>query len=178
MGTPSENRISKTPSTDRIFKTPSTDRIFKTPSTNRILFPKTPSSRHSVANNDEDLRTPTRLRTPSLSGRETPTESEDSVPSTPVHQRGPDASTVPQTPTSSRRQALYERIRQRSLQNTPTKADPTGVPMSKDQLFKLGQEEMRRRCLLGRLTGIAESVWMYVPSLLLSFLLLLALLPL
>ena len=142
------------------FGTPSTNRILKTPSTNRILFPQTPSSRHSRA---DDLRTPTSARTPSLSGRETPTASDDSVPSTPTHQRGPNATTVPQTPTSSRRQALYERVRQRSIQNTPTKANPTGAPMSKDQLLKLSQEEMRRRCLLGRLSGVAESVWMYVP---------------
>ena len=32
--------------------------------------------------------------------------------------------------------------------------------MSKEQLQKLSQEEMRRRCLLGRLNGVAESVWM------------------
>ena len=34
--------------------------------------------------------------------------------------------------------------------------------MSRDQLLKLSQEEMRHRVLLGRLEGIAESVWMYV----------------
>ncbi|KAI9000877.1 hypothetical protein BD414DRAFT_451623 [Trametes punicea] len=138
--------------------TPSRSRTLGTPSTNRILFPQTPSSRHS--REDADLRTPTSARTPSLAGSETPTATDDSVPSTPVHQRGPDAATVPQTPTSSRRQALYERVRARSLQNTPTKANPTGAPMSKDLLLKLGQEEMRRRCLLGRLGGVAESVWM------------------
>ncbi|RPD67020.1 hypothetical protein L226DRAFT_498825 [Lentinus tigrinus ALCF2SS1-7] len=160
LGTPSTDRIMKTPSTDRIFKTPSTNRIMKTPSTNRILFPQTPSSRHSRTD-ALDPRTPTSARTPSLAGSETPTASDSSVPSTPVHQRGPNAETVPQTPTSSRRQALYERIRQRSLQNTPTKANPTGAPMSKDQLLKLSQEEMRRRCLLGRLSGVAESVWMF-----------------
>lgn len=32
--------------------------------------------------------------------------------------------------------------------------------MSKEQLQRLSQEEMRRRCLLGRLNGVAESVWM------------------
>jgi len=32
--------------------------------------------------------------------------------------------------------------------------------MSRDQLIKLSQEEMRHRVLLGRLEGIAESVWM------------------
>lgn len=144
--------------------TPSTNRIMKTPTTNRLLFPQTPSSRHSRTD-ALDPRTPTSARTPSLAGSDTPTASDSSMPSTPVHQRGPDAQTVPQTPTSSRRQALYERIRQRSLQNTPTKANPTGASMSKDQLLKLSQEEMRRRCLLGRLSGVAESVWMYVPVL-------------
>ncbi len=89
------------------------------------------------------------------------------VPSTPVHQRGSTASTVPQTPTSSRRQALYERVRQRSLTSSPTKTpkhDIVGAKLSREQMLKLGQEEMRRRCLLGRLPGVAESVWMYVVS--------------
>ncbi|KAI0677406.1 hypothetical protein C8Q78DRAFT_1159750 [Trametes maxima] len=158
LGTPSANRIMGTPSANRILSTPTTNRILKTPSTNRILFPKTPSSRH--AHSEDELRTPTSAHTPSLAGSETPTASDCSVPSTPVHQRGPTATTVPQTPTSSRRQALYERVRARSIQNTPTKANPTGVPMSKELLQKLGQEEMRRRCLLGRLGGVAESVWM------------------
>ncbi|KAI9056543.1 hypothetical protein FKP32DRAFT_1662919 [Trametes sanguinea] len=157
LGTPSSNRILGTPSSSRLQSTPSANRILGTPSMNRVLFPQTPSSRHS---RDADLRTPTSARTPSLAGSETPTSSDTSVPSTPVHQRGPDAATVPQTPTSSRRQALYDRIRARSVQNTPTKANPTGAPMSKDLLLKLGQEEMRRRCLLGRLGGVAESVWM------------------
>ncbi|KAI0650594.1 hypothetical protein C8Q79DRAFT_944358 [Trametes meyenii] len=158
LGTPSTNRIMGTPSANRVLSTPSTNRILKTPSTNRILFPKTPSSRHT--HGEDELRTPTSARTPSLAGSETPTASDCSVPSTPVHQRGADAATVPQTPTSSRRHALYERIRARSIQNTPTKANPTGAPMSKELLQKLGQEEMRRRCLLGRLGGVAESVWM------------------
>ncbi|KAI0352977.1 hypothetical protein OH77DRAFT_1427746 [Trametes cingulata] len=161
LGTPSTNRILGTPSSSsssRTFGTPSSSRTLGTPSTNRVLFPSTPSSRH--ARSEEDLRTPTSARTPSLAGSSTPTASDSSVPSTPVHQRGPDAATVPQTPTSSRRQALYERVRARSIQNTPTKANPTGAPMSKDLLLKLSQEEMRRRCLLGRLGGVAESVWM------------------
>ncbi|KAI0375783.1 hypothetical protein BV20DRAFT_1048055 [Pilatotrama ljubarskyi] len=158
IGTTSSNRILGTPSSNRILGTPSSSRTLGTPSTNRVLFPQTPSSRHSRS--EDDLRTPTSARTPSLAGSDTPTASESSVPSTPVHQRGPDAGTVPQTPTSSRRQALYERVRARSIQNTPTKANPSGAPMSKDLLLKLSQEEMRRRCLLGRLGGVAESVWM------------------
>ena len=36
--------------------------------------------------------------------------------------------------------------------------------MSRDQLLKLSQEETRRRCLLGRLGGVAESIWMWVPA--------------
>ncbi|KAI0832569.1 hypothetical protein BC628DRAFT_1492686 [Trametes gibbosa] len=157
IGTPTTNRIMGTPTTNRIMGTPSSSRKLGTPTTNRILFPKTPS-RH--ANDDYDLRTPTSARTPSLAGSDTPTASDYSVPSTPVHQRGADAATVPQTPTSSRRQALYERVRARSIQSTPTKANPSGAPMSKDLLLRLSQEEMRRRCLLGRLGGVAESVWM------------------
>ncbi|KAI9447811.1 hypothetical protein H4582DRAFT_1896542 [Lactarius indigo] len=44
---------------------------------------------------------------------------------------------------------------------TPSKSkDVTGGKLSRDQLLKLSQEEMRRRVLLGRLDGVAESVWM------------------
>jgi len=43
--------------------------------------------------------------------------------------------------------------------------------MSRGQLLKLSQEEMRHRLLLGRLEGIAESVWMYVSVFLLFSLL-------
>lgn len=78
---------------------------------------------------------------------------------------GSNADTFPETPTSSRRQALYERIRQKSLTSSPVKTpskskDIPGGKMSRDQLIKLSQEEMRHRVLLGRLEGIAESVWM------------------
>ncbi|KAI0693570.1 hypothetical protein BC835DRAFT_1066460 [Cytidiella melzeri] len=132
------------------------------PTKSSILFPQTPSSRRNLF---DDFSTPTSLRTPSTSFSDTPSSSSSSsVPSTPVHQRGPHAVTAPETPSSSRRAALYERIRQRSLTSaTPTKASPFGSKkpgMSKDALLKLSQEEMRRRCLLGRLSGVAESVWM------------------
>ncbi|KAH9938533.1 uncharacterized protein B0H18DRAFT_967660 [Fomitopsis serialis] len=135
-----------------------------TPAKNTIVFPQTPSTRGRT-DSLTSLLTPTssRARTPSLSGRSTPTASDSgSVPSTPTHQRGANAATVPQTPTSSRRQALYERIRQRSLTASPTKGmgSNAGASMSKEQLNKLSQEEVRRRCLLGRLGGVAESVWM------------------
>lgn len=135
--------------------TPSTGRI--SPIKNSILFPQTPSRKDRVL---PSVQTPTR----------TPTSSNASitdVPSTPTHQRGSTASTVPQTPTSSRRQALYERVHQRSLTASPTKTpkhDIVGAKLTREQMVKLGQEEMRRRCLLGRLPGVAESVWMYVVS--------------
>ena len=47
--------------------------------------------------------------------------------------------------------------------------------MSRDQLLKLSQEEMRHRVLLGRLEGIAESVWMSVSVFLFLFSLLILL---
>ncbi|KAI0347354.1 hypothetical protein BDW22DRAFT_1425393 [Trametopsis cervina] len=133
------------------------------PTKNTILFPQTPSSHRG---RPDPFSTPTSLRTPTSSFSDTPSSaSSSSLPSTPVHQRGPDAITAPETPSSSRRAAIYERIRQRSLLTaTPTKVNPFNknkTPnMSKDALLKLGQEEMRRRCLLGRLSGVAESVWM------------------
>lgn len=91
------------------------------------------------------------------------TPSEGSMPSTPVHQRGSSAGTAPQTPSTSRRQALYERVRQRSLTASPTKSlgnEVTRGTLTRDQMLKMNQEEMRRRCLLGRLGGVADSVWM------------------
>jgi hypothetical protein len=120
-------------------------------------FPQTPSSRHSRPDPAASLLTP---QTPS---RSSPISSE---PSTPVNQRGANATTAPKTPSTSRRQALYDRVRQRSLTSTPSKAVASshvlGGKLSKDQMMKMGQEEMRRRCLLGRLGGVAESVWMFV----------------
>ncbi|KAK7049650.1 hypothetical protein VNI00_005681 [Paramarasmius palmivorus] len=112
---------------------------------NTVLFPTTPSS-HS--NKADKLLTPT---------TRTPTASDASVDTTP---RG--RQPVPQTPTTSRREALYERIRQRSLSASPSKrgTDAHGNKLTQDQILKLNQDEMRRKCLLGRLGGVAESVWM------------------
>jgi len=84
---------------------------------------------------------------------------------TPVHQRGANAETAPSTPSTSRRQALYDRIRHKSITTSPTKAksaEVVGGKLSKEQIQKMGQEEIRRRCLLGRLGGVAESAWMLV----------------
>ncbi|KAI0265170.1 hypothetical protein BC834DRAFT_937022 [Gloeopeniophorella convolvens] len=127
--------------------------------TSTVPFPKTPS-RRALINDLTGLLTP---RTPSLS----PSRSDagDSLPCTPVHQRGANASTAPDTPSSSRRQALYDRIRHKSVTSTPSKTpskskEIPGGKLSRDQLLRLSQEEMRRRVLLGRLEGVAESVWM------------------
>ncbi|KAG6855006.1 hypothetical protein C0991_005935 [Blastosporella zonata] len=121
-----------------------------------LLFPQTPSRRDKVEG-PSDLFSP---RTPATSI----TSSESAFdPSTPTHQKGKDAATVPQTPTSSRRQALYDRVRMKSLTASPTKTpsrEVKGGRLTRDQMIKIGQEEMRRRCLLGRLGGVAESVWM------------------
>ncbi|KAF8974359.1 hypothetical protein BDZ97DRAFT_1911552 [Flammula alnicola] len=120
-----------------------------------IVFPQTPS-RHN-RDGDPDFGPP---QTPSST---TSSPSKDiSVPSTPVHQRGSNDSAV-QTPSTSRRQALYERVRQRSLSMSPTKTprqETPGSKLTRDQMLKMSQDELRRRCLLGRLGGVAESVWM------------------
>ncbi|KAH7924056.1 hypothetical protein BV22DRAFT_1130167 [Leucogyrophana mollusca] len=130
----------------------------KSASKNSILFPQTPSSRHNRPDPATSLLTP---QTPSRHGHDSDTNF--SLPSTPVHQRGANAETAPATPSTSRRQALYDRVRQKSLTATPSKAKNTDVPggkLTKDQIQKLGQDEIRRRCLLGRLGGVAESAWM------------------
>lgn len=127
-------------------------------------FPITPTSlprRRLPAANDQP-------ETPSRSSAvipfpQTPTSSDTDRPSTPTNQSG----STPATPTSSRRAALYDRIRKRSesqVPQTPSKVRITtsGRGSTRDQMTKLGQEEMRRRCLLGRLSGIAENIWMYV----------------
>jgi hypothetical protein len=125
--------------------------------TSSVPFPKTPS-RRALLDDLTGLLTP---RTPSVSPSRT--DSGASLPSTPVQQTGSNADTFPETPTSSRRQSLYERIRQKSLTSTPTKApskskDIPGGKMIRDQLLKLSQGEMRHCVLLGQLGGIAESL--------------------
>lgn len=117
-------------------------------------IPQTPATRSRISS----IPFPSTPQTPRT------LSSESSLPSTPVHQKGAQASTAPETPSTSRRAALYERIRKRSevqAQSSPTKnrvASTSG--MTRDQLMKLSQEELRRRCLLGRLGGVAESIWM------------------
>ncbi|THH11532.1 hypothetical protein EW145_g579 [Phellinidium pouzarii] len=124
------------------------------------ILPQTPSTSRILRTVPSTPRTP---QTPAVSS-----SSFYSRPSTPVNQTGSNADTVPSTPTTSRREALYERIRKRSesqVPATPSKARiVTSTKMSREQLMKLSQEEMRLRCLLGRLGGVAESIWMFFVS--------------
>ncbi|KAF9263549.1 hypothetical protein L218DRAFT_321843 [Marasmius fiardii PR-910] len=140
---PSKRSATASPIKRPIISTPSKRQIIAS-NKNTVLFPSTPSS-HS-----DD---PVKLlpRTPTTSNA-----SIDEIPSTPT-----ESGSVPQTPTTSRRQALYERIRQRSLSASPSKQrHGLAANLSQDQMLKLSQDEMRQRCLLGRLGGVAESVWM------------------
>jgi len=122
-----------------------------------ILFPQTPSRREqpNKSMNMDRPQTPSSLNT-------SPSK-DSSVPSTPKRQTGFSTDTPGKTPSTSRREALYDRVRQRSLSMSPTKAprpDATTPSMTRDQMLKMSQDEMRRRCLLGRLGGVAESIWM------------------
>ncbi|KAF8511208.1 hypothetical protein JB92DRAFT_3083535 [Gautieria morchelliformis] len=105
------------------------------------VTPQTPST--SPVKSAPDLET-SRTRTPH-------------TPQTPVRQTG----AVPQTPTTSRRAALYERIRQKSLTSTPSGQEQHNElePVSKEKMRLLGQEELKRRCILGRLDEVAATVW-------------------
>ncbi|VDB96992.1 unnamed protein product [Peniophora sp. CBMAI 1063] len=131
------------------------------PQTPSSRHSQTPSSRHSRSDDPFGLLTP---RTPSLSPSRSSVAS-DSLPSTPVGQRGSKAATAPETPVSSRRQALMDRIREKSLAS-PTKSplkNKIGAEtekMTRAELQKLSADEMRRRVLLGRLGDVAESIWM------------------
>ncbi|KAK7470809.1 hypothetical protein VKT23_002227 [Stygiomarasmius scandens] len=125
------------------------------PTKNSIAFPSTPS-RSERLTKLLTPRTPRTLATSDIFD----TSLED------VTSRSRDQPLAPQTPTTARREALYERVRQRSLSTSPTKnrrieIEGLDSSVNKDQMLKLEQDEMRRKCLLGRLGGIAESVWMF-----------------
>ncbi|KAI6106096.1 hypothetical protein EV401DRAFT_1892765, partial [Pisolithus croceorrhizus] len=106
------------------------------PAKTSLHFPQTPSSRQRRSNPLAGLLTP---KTPARQRLESDS---DSLPSTPVSQRGPNAETAPPTPNSSRRQALYERIRLKSLTASPTKAKnaDVGGKLSRNQIQRMGQE--------------------------------------
>lgn len=115
-------------------------------------FPQTPS-RHGRNDTTKPLIFPHTPSSPVKHGEESAV-----LPSTPTRQRGTDVVTAPQTPTTSRRRALYDRVRMKALASPSKLAD--GARVTKEQLLKANQEEVRRKCLLGRLDGVAESVWM------------------
>ena len=127
----------------------------RTPKEFSIPFPVTPQT-PSTSPNKSGLD----LHTPRIS----------QTPQTPSRQTGSGATTVPQTPTTSRRAALYERIRQKSLTSTPSSAERSNdlEYVTKDKLRILNQEELKRRCILGRLDEVAATVWAYVLFSLLS----------
>jgi hypothetical protein len=120
-----------------------------------IVFPQTPRHKRVA----DTSTTPITPQTPSNKDSDA-----EGRPETPTKQTGANAETAPATPSTSKRQALYERIRQKSLTNSPTKSSQGSNTLSssltRDQMLKLSQEETRRRCLLGRLDKVAESVWM------------------
>ncbi|KAH7103048.1 hypothetical protein BKA62DRAFT_616979 [Auriculariales sp. MPI-PUGE-AT-0066] len=114
--------------------TPSRGLPPQTPSTNRIMGPPSASpTKGSPTKGSDAGSVPT---TPSTSGRVTPTSG------------------------SSRRDALYERVRKRSESNnsTPTTkriVSAPGTPAHTEEMDKL-----RKAALLSRLADVAESVWM------------------
>ncbi|TFK99071.1 hypothetical protein BDV98DRAFT_571607 [Pterulicium gracile] len=132
--------------------TPRASSPIKSASNSAILFPKTPSRRDAASSGSS---TPLGPRTPVSSI----TKQEAQEPFTPSRRSG---DVRPETPTTARRQALYERVRERSLSLSPKKnnVQADGTVMTREQMAKLDRDETRRRCLLGRLPGIAESVWM------------------
>ncbi|TFK29340.1 hypothetical protein FA15DRAFT_610513 [Coprinopsis marcescibilis] len=123
----------------------------------RLLFPQTPSKRLQLKESAQHLEP----QTPTSAASSSPGLS---LPSTPVRHPESEGDVPPQTPTStSRRQALYERVRQRSLSKSPTKSSSLARiegSFTRDEMMKLTQEEMRRRCILARLSEVAESVWL------------------
>lgn len=79
------------------------------------------------------------------------------TPETPRHN-----STIPQTPTTSRRAALMERVRLKSA-STPSKGSVqiTSRNSEGEEVQRtLGPEDVKRRLLLGRLGNVADAVWM------------------
>ncbi|KAK6997151.1 hypothetical protein R3P38DRAFT_3064978 [Favolaschia claudopus] len=84
---------------------------------------------------------------------------------TPDRQRVSGASRSGGTPSTPRREALYSRLRQRSVSVSPTKTVIDGrgckdVQVSSDQPAKAGRAKLRRQVLLSRLERVAEVVWM------------------
>lgn len=129
-----------------------------TPSSTLTSPVKSPLKRSSIQS--AALITPKKSSVPFPTPDQTPETSlgSGSGPSTPQKDRDS------RTPSTARRDALRERIRQRSVQanGSPTKGTVTvtlgtekdGTPRQK----LVGPEELKRRLILGRLENIAECV--------------------
>lgn len=144
-----------TPSRPSLLRSP----VKKSFPSSSIPFPATPSSSASSASTPVSSRPTSPIK--ALQSNDDPF----ARPVTPDTTRQ-NAAAVPQTPsTASRRQALLERIRLKSLTGTPKKVDGSvqikqkgldGTEVEKT----IGPEEVRRRLLLGRLPGVADAIWM------------------
>jgi hypothetical protein len=167
-----------------------------TPSSGRSRGIRTPSFGKAAAKlksaSKESLTLTTNGRiTPTTDGRVTPdavNRMDISLPNTPTTIRTPTNSmttpgsskNMPETPTSARRAALYERIRKKSesdegsmkktavtatVRSSSKEPNAQGHSLVERKVVKMvGPEELRRRVILGRLGGIAESVWMLFSS--------------
>lgn len=136
--------------TARKGKTPS---LMRTPTSGRLAFPSTPSSSSSVSSSSSRPVSPVKA----LLGD--PFSSRPTTPTTPRQN-----TTVPQTPTTSRRAAFMERVRLKSM-NTPSKGAVqvlTRNSEGEEFVRTIGQEDVKKRLLLGRLPNVAEAVWMFV----------------
>ena len=154
----------------RIFVTAG-QRVASTPSRINAVFPGDDDDRGMPAIPFPTMRaftTPSRNTPP-----QTPSTNRTMPPPDSSPMKESETSSVPSTPqtggrvtptSNSRRQALYERVRQRSLSNnsTPTTnrvVSAPGTPAHTEEMDRL-----RRNCLLARLGDIAESVWMLFSS--------------
>ncbi|KAF8529288.1 hypothetical protein BU17DRAFT_73431 [Hysterangium stoloniferum] len=153
-----------------VAKTTSLTRMFAKSMANPSSSPqRSPSHPGSATRPPKEFAAPfpTTPQTPSTSPSKTARDffaARSTPPQTPPHQTGHSATTMCQTPTSSRRAALYERIRLKSLTSTPSssgqdKSDISGTKMTREAMKQLGQEELRRRLLLGRMDDVAATVW-------------------
>ncbi|KAF8331500.1 uncharacterized protein EI90DRAFT_3058103 [Cantharellus anzutake] len=138
---PPKNTSSRTPASAKQLSLPPSSIPFPTPS---------PSVKKPPAPARSDLLKKPPIPAPALVPRpQTPTDKQSSE--------------IPETPTTSRRAALSERIRRKSL-NTPSKGSVviktrdsfSGVETTRT----ITPEELKRRLVLGRLNSVADSVWM------------------
>lgn len=110
------------------------------------------------------FQTPVKSKASAASSVPFPTPEQTPVSNPPPTTPSPTKTAVDgSTPSTARRDALRERIRQKSLQNngTPSKSRVAIIVAGSDgkaETKMISKEEMKRRCVLGRLDGIAECV--------------------